>query len=64
MKKFDRDGYGMSWFEDWGITQIPFSLKLYDEIGKTVFLSRAEAEAEVSKRKHGSLAQSVRASAS
>lgn len=43
-KKYDVDGYGMQWVEDWGITTNTFHLGMFHEIGKNVFLTREEAE--------------------
>lgn len=43
-KKYDVDGYGMQWEEDWGIVTNAFHLGMFHEIGKTVFLTREEAE--------------------
>ncbi len=44
-KKYDVDGYGMQWVEDWGIVTNAFSLGMFYAIGKTVFLTREAAEA-------------------
>lgn len=44
-KKYDVDGYRMQWYEDWGIVTHGFSLGNMNELGKTVFLTREEAEA-------------------
>lgn len=41
--KYDVDGYGMWWEEDWGIVTTSFHLGMLHEIGKTVFLDRDEA---------------------
>ena len=49
-KKYDVDGYGMQWEEDWGIVTNTFHLGMFYEIGKNVFLTREEAE-EVLKSK-------------
>ena len=43
-KKYDVDGYGMQWEEDWGIVTNAFHLGIFHEIGKNVFLTREEAE--------------------
>ena len=43
-KKYDVDGYGMQWFEDWGVVTNRFDLCMLKEIGKMVFLTREEAE--------------------
>ena len=43
-KKYDVDGYGMQWEEDWGIVTNSFHLGMFHEIGKNVFLTREEAE--------------------
>lgn len=43
-KKYDVDGYGMQWEEDWGIVTNAFHLGMFHEIGKNVFLTREEAE--------------------
>ena len=43
-KKYDVDGYGMQFVEDWGIIRNAFSLKMYHELGKTVFTTREAAE--------------------
>ena len=43
-KKYDVDGYGMQWEEDWGIVTNSFHLGMFHEIGKTVFLTKEEAE--------------------
>ena len=43
-KKYDVDGYGMQWEEDWGIVTNSFHLGILNEIGKNVFLTREEAE--------------------
>lgn len=43
-KKYDVDGYGMQWEEDWGIVTNTFHLGIYHEIGKNVFLTKEEAE--------------------
>ena len=43
-KKYDVDGYGMQWEEDWGIVTDTFRLGMLYEIGKNVFLTREEAE--------------------
>lgn len=43
-KKYDVDGYGMQWEEDWGIVTNSFHLGMFHEIGKNVFLTRKEAE--------------------
>lgn len=43
-KKYDIDGYGMQWEEDWGIVTATFNLGMFDKIGKTVFLTKEEAE--------------------
>lgn len=43
-KKYDVDGYGMNWYEDWGIITNSFDCRMLREIGKTVFLTREEAE--------------------
>lgn len=54
-KKYDVDGYGMQWQEDWGIVTNAFSLGMYHEIGKTVFLTPEEAaEAALKARGGGS----------
>lgn len=42
--KYDVDGYGMQWEEDWGIVTYPFRLEMFNEIGKITFLTREEAE--------------------
>lgn len=49
-KKYDVDGYGMQWVEDWGIVTNAFSLGMFYEIGKTVFLTREAAEAALKAR--------------
>lgn len=46
-RKYDVDGYGMQWFEDWGIVANAFHLRMLNEIGKTVFLTKEEAEAKL-----------------
>lgn len=43
-KKYDVDGYGKQWEEDWGIVTNTFHLGMLYEIGKNVFLTREEAE--------------------
>ena len=43
-KKYDVDGYGVQWEEDWGIVTNAFHLGMFHEIGKNVFLTREEAE--------------------
>ena len=43
-KKYDIDGYGMQWEEDWGIVTNNFNLGMLHEIGKTIFLTPEEAE--------------------
>jgi hypothetical protein len=43
-KKYDVDGYGMQWEEDWVIITNTFHLGMLHEIGKNVFLTREEAE--------------------
>ena len=49
-RKYDVDGYGMQFIEDWGIVTNAFSLGMYHEIGKTVFLTREAAEAALKVR--------------
>ena len=49
-KKYDVDGYGVQWEEDWGIVTNTFHLGMFHEIGKNVFLTKEEAE-EVLKSK-------------
>lgn len=49
-KKYDVDGYGMQWFEDWGIVTNRFDLCMLKEIGKTVFLTREKAEKALAER--------------
>ena len=49
-RKYDVDGYGMQFIEDWGIVTNAFSLGMYHEIGKTVFLTREAAEAALKAR--------------
>lgn len=51
-KKYDVDGYGMQYIEDWGIIRNAFSLNMYHEIGKTVFLTREAAEAALKAREN------------
>ena len=51
-KKYDVDGYGMQWVEDWGIVTNAFSLGMFYEIGKTVFLTREAAEAALKAREN------------
>ena len=51
-KKYDVDGYGMHFIEDWGIIRNAFSLKMYHELGKTVFLTREAAEEALKARKN------------
>lgn len=46
-RKYDVDGYGMQWVEDWGILNLPFRVDMIDQIGKTVFLTKEEAEAKL-----------------
>ena len=48
--KCDVDGYGMRWYEDWGIETNSFHLGMLYEIGKTVFLSKEEAENALKER--------------
>lgn len=43
-KKYDVDGYGMQWEEDWGIVSERFRIYMLESIGKTIFLSMEEAE--------------------
>lgn len=49
-RKYDVDGYGMQWQEDWGVVTNAFSLEMYHEIGKAVFLTPEEAEAALKVR--------------
>lgn len=49
-KKYDVDGYGMQWYEDWGIVTLAFRLDMIGNIGKTVFLSREDAEKALKER--------------
>lgn len=53
-RKYDVDGYGMQFIEDWGIIRNAFSLKMYHELGKTVFLTREAAEEVLKAREGGS----------
>lgn len=48
--KYDVDGYGMQWVEDWGIVTYPFRLEMFNEIGKITFLTREEAKVELNKK--------------
>ena len=43
-KKYDVDGYGMQWEEDWGIVSERFRIYMLESIGKDIFLSMEEAE--------------------
>lgn len=43
-QKYPVDSYRMHWEEDWVILTRPFDLSMIPEIGKTVFLTREEAE--------------------
>ena len=43
-QKYPVDSYRMHWEEDWVILTRPFDLSMIPEIGKTVFLTRKEAE--------------------
>lgn len=43
-KKYDVDGYGMQWYKDWGVVTHSFSIGNMNELGKTIFLTREEAE--------------------
>lgn len=52
-KKYDVDGYRMQWFEDWCIITNCFDLCMLKEIGKTVFLTREEAEKALAERSNG-----------
>lgn len=49
-RKYDVDGYGIQFITDWGIIRNAFSLKMYHELGKTVFLTREDAEAALKAR--------------
>ena len=51
-RKYDVDGYGMQFIEDWGIVTNAFSLGMYHEIGKTVFLTREAAEEALKAREN------------
>lgn len=57
-KKYDVDGYGMQWFEDWGIVTNRFDLCMLKEIGKTVFLTREGAEKALAERSKDDVQQS------
>lgn len=43
-QKYPVDSYRMHWEEDWFILTCQFDLSMIPEIGKTVFLTRKEAE--------------------
>ena len=43
-RRYPVDSYRMHWEEDWVILTRPFDLSMTSEIGKTVFLTRKEAE--------------------
>ena len=43
-KKYDVDGYGMQWEEDWGIVSERFRIYMLESMGKNIFLSMEEAE--------------------
>lgn len=49
-KRYDVDGYGMQWEEDWGIVTNRFHLGMLHEIEKNVFLTREEAEVALAER--------------
>lgn len=49
-KKYDVDGYGMQWEEDWGIVTNAFNLGMFHEIGVNVFLTVEEAEAALKQK--------------
>ena len=42
-RRYDVDGYGMQWEEDWDIVINAFRVDMLDEIGKNVFLTKEEA---------------------
>ena len=49
-KRYDVDGYGMQWEEDWGVVTNRFHLGMLHEIKKNVFLTREEAEAVLAEK--------------
>lgn len=51
-RKYDVDGYGMQFIEELGIIRNAFSLNMYHELGKTVFLTREAAEKALKAREN------------
>lgn len=54
-QKYPVDAYRMHWEEDWVILTRPFDLSMIQEIGKTVFLTREEAERALKGEHHAEI---------
>lgn len=54
-QKYPVDSYRMHWEEDWVILTRPFDLSMIPEIGKTVFLTRKEAEQALKGENHAEI---------
>ena len=50
--KYPVDSYRMNWEEDWVVLTRLFDLSMIPEIGKTVFLTRKEAEQALEENGH------------
>lgn len=47
----DLDGYRMQWGKETFVKNLPFNLNMFDQFGKTVFLSREEAQKKLEELK-------------
>lgn len=54
-QRYPVDAHRMHWEEDWAILTRPFDLSMISEIGKTVFLTREEAERELKGEHHAEI---------
>ena len=52
-QKYPIDAYRMRWEEDWVILTCPFDLSMIPEIGKTIIITREEAEQALKGEQHG-----------
>lgn len=54
-QKYPVDAYRMRWEEDWVVLSRLFDLSMISEIGKTVFLTREEAEQALKGENHAEI---------